>query len=268
MICYNKIFINGLQVLGDRCPYYANLYNFLLDSSNTNNDSELYYHGSYSGSSKINSKTFTLVVSTKLDNDIKSALQLSYLVRVGDVSIVADVEGIGEIECKAKKETIVTDDFGTMTITFKMCDPCLYKKEFKELTLEKVIEGGWKIPTSAFTVPENWTYPEKVLGNIGEAVNEGYATVYPVIQIEGQGRNFNVINETTGENLNLDIFIESGDMLYIDCNPKSRSVKVNEISKIQYKSGNYISLVNGSNQIKVDYDGECVVHIRWKEAWI
>ena len=268
MICYNKIFINGLQVLGDQCPYYANLYNFLLDSSNTNNDSDLYYHGSYSGSSKINSKTFTLVVSTKADNDIKSALQLSYLVRAGEVSIIVDIEGIGEIECKAKKESIVTDEFRTMTITFKMCDPYLYKKDFKELTLEKAIEGGWKFPPSAFRVPENWTYTERVIGNIGEAINEGYATVYPIIQIEGQGSNFKVKNETTGEQLNLDILIESGDVLYIDCNPRSRSVKVNETSKIQYKSGSYISLVNGSNQIKIDYDGECAVYIRWKEAWI
>lgn len=268
MICYNKIFINGLQVLGDQCPYYANLYNFLLDSSNTNSDSELYYHGSYSGSSKINSKTFTLVVSTKVDNDIKSALQLSYIVRAGDVAINVDIEGIGEIECKAKKESIITDDFGNMTITFKMCDPYIYKKDFKELTLEKVVEGGWKVPTSTFIVPEDWIYTEKVLGNMGEASNEGYATVYPIIEIKGQGNNFKVANETTGEKLSLDLFIESGDVLYIDCNPKSRSVKVNGVSKIQHKSGDYISLINGSNQIKIDYDGECLVYIRWKEAWI
>ena len=46
MYIYKTIFVNGLQVLGNNCPYYANLSNFLIDSTNSNNDSELYTDGS------------------------------------------------------------------------------------------------------------------------------------------------------------------------------------------------------------------------------
>ena len=35
MYRYKTIFVNGLQVLGNNCPYYANLTNFLIDSTAT-----------------------------------------------------------------------------------------------------------------------------------------------------------------------------------------------------------------------------------------
>ena len=132
MIYYNKIFIGGLQVLGDNCPFHANLYNFLLDSNNTNTDSELYSDGSYSGSSKINSKTFTLVVDTK-NNNLKDKLQLTHIISKGEVELIADIEEIGEVSCNVKKESIITDDFGVMTITLKMCNPYIYSKNYKKI---------------------------------------------------------------------------------------------------------------------------------------
>ena len=106
MYRYKTIFVNGLQVLGNNCPYYANLSNFLIDSTNSNNDSELYTDGSYSGTSKIESKTFNLIVWTKKDNDIKSAMQLSYVIRKGDFPLIAEVEGLGTVECIVKKESM------------------------------------------------------------------------------------------------------------------------------------------------------------------
>ena len=268
MYKYKSIFVNGLQVLGDNCPYYANLYNFLLDSSNTNNDSELYTDGDYSGTSKINSKTFNLVVWTKKQSDIKAAMQFSYVISKGDFTLTAYVEGLGEVECTVKKESITTNEFGVMTVQLKANVPYIYSKDYKELVLEKQIEGGWKYPTQSFTVPNSWTFTETVIGNVGECINEGYATVYPEITIEGEGKDFRVMNLTTNEQLNLNLEIQTGDSIYIDCRPSTRTIKVNEEPKIKYKSGEYLSLINGSNQLKVDYTGSCVVYVRWKEAWI
>ena len=267
MIYYNKIFINGLQVQGDNCPYYASLYNFLLDSNNTNNDSDLYSNGSYSGSSKINSKTFTLQVATKDDDDIRSALQLTHVIRSGEISLIADVEGLGEVECLVKKESVTTDDFGIMNITFKLCDPNIYSKDYKELILERTIEGGFKV-ASSFTIPSSWSYTENVKGNIGEIINNGFATIYPIIEIEGEARDFKILNKATGEQLNLNYNLESGELLCIDCNPATRCVKVNNNSIISSKSGSYISLISGSNEIEIDYIGECVCKVRWREVWI
>ena len=268
MYTYKTIFVNGLQVLGDNCPYYANLTNFLIDSTNSNNDSELYTDGSYSGTSKIESKTFNLIVWTKKDDDIKAAMQLSYVIRKGDFPLIAEVEGLGKIECVVKKESITTDEFGVMTIQLKANDPCIYSKDYKELVLEKQIEGGWKYPTQSFTIPNSWTFTENIIGNVGECINEGYATVYPEITIEGEGSDFKILNQTTGEQLNLNLEIQTGDSIYIDCRPNTRTIKVNGELKVKYKSGEYLSLINGSNQLKVDYTGSCVVYVRWKEAWI
>ncbi|MDU4326683.1 MAG: phage tail family protein [Clostridium celatum] len=267
---FNKIYLNGLEILGDEtCPYYSNLFNFLFDSVNTNNDSELYMDGSYPGTTKTESKSFTLVTTIKDDSNIKGALQFTHILNQKNlINLVVDIENLGEVECKVKKESITTDDFGIMTVTLKMCDPYIYNKNYKELNLEKEIEGGWKFPTSAFTVPSSWMYTEKIIGNIGEAINEGYVTVFPTFEIQGEGKSFKILNETTGEQLNLNFNLESGQTLFIDCNPNTRCVKVNGVSVISCKSGNYISLISGSNQLKVDYEGECSVNVRWREVWI
>ena len=84
MYRYKTIFVNGLQVLGNNCPYYANLSNFLIDSTNNNNDSERDTDGSYSGTSKIGSMTFNLIVWAKNDNDIKAAIQVTCVISKGD----------------------------------------------------------------------------------------------------------------------------------------------------------------------------------------
>ena len=42
MYIYKTIFVNGLQVLGNKCPYYANLCNFLIYCTIYNNDSVIF----------------------------------------------------------------------------------------------------------------------------------------------------------------------------------------------------------------------------------
>ena len=65
-----------------------------------------------------------------------------------------------------------------------------------------------------------------------------------------------------------DLHKTSDKELYIDCRPSSRCVKYNNSNMISYKSGDYISLISGSNVISVEYDGTCSVLLRWKEAWV
>ena len=119
---YNKITIGGLEVLGNEsCPYYSNLYNFLFDGTNTNNDSSLYSDGDYAGTSKRNAKSFTLVTMVKKESNVKAALQLSYILnKKEEIELIADIENLGEVSCKVKTESITTDDFDTITATLKM----------------------------------------------------------------------------------------------------------------------------------------------------
>lgn len=267
---YNRINIGGLEVLGNEsCPYYSNLSNFLIDGTIENNDSTLYFDGDYPGNTRRTSKTFTLTTVVKNQNNIKAALQLSYILnKKEELDFTVDVENLGEVSCKVKPESITTDEYDVMTIVLKMCDPNIYTKNYKELILEKKIQGGWKYPTSAFKLPTSWTFTETVLGNSGECFNEGFATIYPEITIIGDATNIIIKNETTGEQLNLDIDTSSDEELYIDCRPSTRCIRYNGRSMIPYKTGDYLTLVEGSNLISVDYEGSCVVSVRWKEAWV
>lgn len=270
---YNKITINGLDVLGDEhCPYAANLYNFLIDSTNTNNDSELYGDGSYSGTYKTNAKQFSMTVITKKENDTKASLQLAHVINQGLIPLMVDIENFGIVECEVKKESITTDDFGLMTISFIIPNGYIYKKKIKELVLERQIEGGFVIPESGFSVPESgFIINEKVIGNIGECINEGFKTIYPEIYIEGDGSYFEIKNKTTNETLIINSFIES-QTLYVDCRKESRKIKLidGKIEKnyLKYKQGDYISLISGSNIIEINYEGEAVVTIKYRECYV
>lgn len=273
LLTYKRIWLNGLQVLGDNCPYTSNLYNFLYDSSNTNNDSELMIDGNHSGTSKINAKTFTMILDTitangiKAKDDIKKKLQVTYIISKGLIPIIVEIDGLGKVIVNAKKESIVTDDNGIMTITFSQPDPYVYCYEYKEIVLEKKIEGGFTLPPT-FTLPSSWTLNAKEVGNIGEIINEGYVTTYPEITIEGEGFDFKVFNLTTGEQLNINTSLEYGQKMFINCHPKHIKVYKDDESIINYKTGNYISLVHGSNEIKVEYEGTATVSIRFREAYI
>lgn len=267
---YNRINIGGLEVLGNEsCPYYSNLSNFLIDGTIENNDSTLYFDGDYPGNSRRTSKTFTLTTVVKKQTNIKAALQLSYILnKKEELDFTVDVEDLGEVSCKVKPESITTDEYDVMTIVLKMCDPNVYTKNYKELELKRIVEGGWLYPTSSFSLPNEWTFTETVLGNSGECVNDGFATIYPELTIIGDAEDIKIKNETTGEQLNLNIEITSDNELYVDCRPTSRCVKYNNINMISCKSGDYISLISGSNVISVEYDGTCSVLLRWKESWV
>ena len=266
MFNFKMINLNGLSLIPSE-DYTAHIEG-LFDSNNENTTSKLFTDGEYLGTYRTSSKKISIIVIREKDN-FKSFMQLNYLLNQGEINLDFQTTIDDRVlTCKILKESIIYNEFGNCVINCRLCDPNIYLKDYKELILEKQVEGGWKFPTSSFTIPSSWVYTENVIGNIGECINEGYSTVYPVIEIIGEGSDFKIINETTKEQLNLNINIEAGQVLYVDCNPASRCVKRNEESVIKHKTGAYISLVTGSNSLKVDYFGECTVNVKWRESWI
>lgn len=274
---YTGIWINGLQVLGGNdCPYTSNIYNLLYDITLENNDSENFYDGQFSGTSRYTSKTFTIVVTTKTPNGIRSKLDTKHKMQIkhacskGEIPIIVEEEQLGKLYCKAKLESITTDDNSIMTLTFKQLDPYIYSYETKSIELEKVMEGGFYFDdVNGFSIDDTkgFYFNETLVGNTSEVINEGFATIYPVIEIEGEASNIVITNETTKEKLTLNLTMTSEDKLYIDCSPFTRCIKLNGTNAVKYKSGNYISLIEGSNVITIDYQGDCSVTINWREAW-
>lgn len=271
MVEYNSILINGLQVLGSGCPYVSNLYNFLFDSENNNNNSELFSNGEYVGNYKTNARTFTLVSNTRKENDIAAKLQLTHILNQGIILLEADIVGFGKVEANVIKESVVTDDYDTMTITFKIPEACIYKG-YKSLILEKKIDGGFTLPVAGFTIPvAGFTVSEALIGNLGECLNDGYTVIYPEINIEGNGKDFVIKNNTTGEVLKINYTIETGEIIEIDCRKASRRVSIikdkTALSILKHKYGSYISLIPGSNALEIEYEGEVTVTVKYRECY-
>ena len=265
MFNYEKIILNGLNLMPSED--FSTDIQGLFDSNNNNTTSDLYTDGRKVGNTKLDSKTITITVYKKRDN-FKAMLQLNHIINQGEIDLEFKIDEDDNIYyCKVLKESIMYDDIGNAAITFIVCDPNIYLRDYKELSLEKRVEGGFLLPAS-FTIPDGFNFIETELGNVGEIINEGFQTIYPEIIIEGDGSNFEIMNKTTGETLYLDYSISTDDRIYIDCNPKSRKVRNNNASILKYKHGVYLSLIAGTNNIEVNYDGEVIVTVRWREAYV
>lgn len=268
MALVNKIILNGLQIQPSN-TYAAKLEN-VFNFNKTTNESDTFYDGTFFGNSKVNAKDLTLEIITKEMNDIEAIKHLNYLLQQSQFNLLfsfLDENIMYECiaECIAKAES---DE--KITCTLHLCDPNIYKHEESSLVLEKQITGGYYFDTNGYSFnDEGYSFTEKMTGNCGEVINSGYSTIYPRISIAGDGSDFKITNKTTGETLNINYTIHSGDSIEIICNPKKRKIKLNNsISLMKYKSGQFISLPNGTNEINVDYQGDCTVTINWRECYI
>lgn len=271
-ICKN-IILNGLNL------YPSNIYSATLDgifNFNTNiEESDVFYDGTYFGRSKMNTKDMTLTVALQQNlfytpEYIQAIQHLNYILQQPQIKLEFVLDDNNNI----KYECVVTcsnraDTEGLIVCTLHLTDPHIYLAEESVLVLEKQMTGGFSYPTTGLSIPtDGFSFVETTLGDIGEVVNNGYNTIYPRIEIEGDGSNFSITNKTTGEVLYINYTISGNKKIIIDCDPKTRKIKLNNsISLMKYKSGQFISIPHGSNEIVVDYNGDCSVTLYYKEAY-
>ena len=128
------------------------------------------------------------------------------------------------------------------------------------------MKGSFYFTPDGFVISgSGFEFSETLIGNTAEILNPS-TTIQPTLNIKGDTDYINISNLTTGEVLKINCNISSEHTLFIDCNPSSSKIRYNNKSCMRYKFGNYISLVNGSNIIKVDYSGSCTVEISYKEV--
>lgn len=268
----NFIAINGLQLYPSE-DYSATLTG-LLDFTKTISSSDLYYDGEHFGHSKINSKDLTLTVMVKnqysyLEKELEQ--HLNYILQQENIKLQFRFDDMFNkdelyectVNCTSRANDL--DGHGRIVATLHLSDPYIYG-ETKVVNLEKQMTGGFYFNYSTgFKISEDGFYfEETVIGNTAEIYINGN-TIFPLITIEGQGNDFRIINKTTGETLKLNYQTSSQDVITINCRPESRSIKLNNKSLIRYKSGQFLSLVNGSNDIIVEYNGECEVKFEYRE---
>lgn len=266
MVDCTYIELNGL-VLQPSIDYVARL-DGIMDFQKDVSESELFYDGAFYGSSKITSRDLTLSVIIKHQfnvNENKAEKQLNFILKEENIKLRFKLENDNNFyECIVNCTSKATD-IDKITCTLHLSNPNIYKAEITT-ELEKIMQGGFYFTPDGFNISESgFEFSETLIGNTVEILNPS-TTIYPTFNIKGDTDYINISNLTTGEVLKINCNISSEHTLFIDCNPSSRKIKYNDKSYMRYKSGNYISLVNGSNIIKVDYSGSCTVEISYKEV--
>ena len=270
-----KIWLNGIQIFPSTI-YYATLKE-LKSFTKENTISNLLGDGAYLGNSKLEPRTFLLYVTTRKRYDVVNDFKIQQILSMSNILLSFKLKGFDKVlETYITTESIANDNFGQLTATVKAYDPYLHIQNSKNTNLKtrRYNKDFNFINNKTFNLTNGFDFKSEIFeGAESEILNECYVDIYPIIDIIGDCSNFSISNKTTGEILKVDYAINDGETLEIDCNPKTRSVYLyNSTGKstnlITSKSGNFLTLVNGSNIVSCEYDGTADIVVKWKERFI
>ena len=274
---FSEIKLGGLSLLGEDSIYGCKIEG-IFDNNSQHNETALITDGSKKGLSKKEPLTITLQLILKNNiSSIDSFNNFSYLNYIlGQDNILLEFLLCDDDEyynLKVNKESVsFSEDYSLIDIVLKAFDPFIYKRDEKNLELELEIEGGYSFPTNGYSFPNEHIFNETIIGNTGIIYNDGFNTVYPVIEIVGEISNISIKNNTTGEELKINSNLNTGEMLIVDCRNEPRSIiKIGatgeEVNYLKHKSGVWLSLKKAENEISIKYDVTAKANIKWKECY-
>ena len=274
---FSEIKLGGLSLLGEDSIYGCKIEG-IFDSDSNHNETALITDGSKKGLSKKEPLTITLQLILKNNiSSIDSFNNFSYLNYIlGQDNILLEFLLCDDDEyynLEVNKESVsFSEDYSLIDIVLKAFDPFIYKRDEKNLELEAEIEGGYSFPVNGYSFPNEHMFNETITGNTGIIYNDGFNTVYPVIEIVGEISNISIKNNTTGEELKINSNLNTGEMLIVDCRKETRSIiKIDatgeEVNCLKYKSGVWLSLKNSENEINISYNGTAQATVKWKECY-
>ena len=274
---FNEIRLGGLSLLGEDSIYGCKIEG-IFDNDSQHNETALITDGSKKGLSKKEPLTITLQLILKNNiSSIDSFNNFSHLNYIlGQENILLEFLLCDDDEyynLEVNKESIsFSEDYSLIDIVLKAFDPCIYKRDEKNLEVELEIEGGYSFPVNGYSFPNEHIFNETIIGNTGIIYNDGFNTVYPVIEIVGEISNISIKNNTTGEELNINSNLNTGEMLIVDCRKETRSIikkdaTGEEVNYLKHKSGVWLSLKNAENEISIKYDGTAQAIVKWKECY-
>ena len=274
---FSEIKLGGLSLLGEDSIYGCKIEG-IFDNNSQHNETALLTTGSKKGLSKKEPLTITLQLILK--NNISSIdsfnnfSHLNYILEQDDILLeflLCNDDQYYNLE--VNKESIsYSEDYSLIDIVLKAFDPFIYKRDEKTLKLELEIEGGYSFPVNGYNFPTEHIFNEIVIGNNGIVYNNGYNTIYPVIEIIGEISSISIENKSTGETLSINSNLNTGEVLIVDCRKETRSViKIDatgeEVNCLKYKSGVWLSLKNAENEINISYNGTAQATVKWKECY-
>ena len=274
---FSEIKLGGLSLLGEDSIYGCKIEG-IFDNDSQHNETALITDGSKKGLSKKEPLTITLQLILK--NNISSIdsfnnfSHLNYILGQDDILLEFLLCNDNQYyNLEVNKESIsYSEDYSLIDIVLKAFDPFIYKRDEKKLELELEIEGGYSFPVNGYNFPTQHIFNEIVIGNNGIVYNNGYNTIYPVIEVIGEISNISIENKTTGETLSINSNLNTDEVLIVDCRKETRSViKIDatgeEVNCLKYKSGVWLSLKNAENEINISYNGTAQATVKWKECY-
>ena len=134
--------------------------------------------------------------------------------------------------------------------------------EENKITVSPNVSGGWKIYPEGWKIyPEGWKiYPG---GDGQNAHNSGTTDANVIIEIHGPAQNPTVINNTTGEQIKVNITIGSNDVILIDTALKSTTLNGGNINALVEAGSTYFTLQKGDNAISYRSDTSGYADVKW-----
>ncbi len=124
--------------------------------------------------------------------------------------------------------------------------------------------GGFAIP---FEVPMDMSAGASVVDTV---TNNGNAIAFPILILNGKLEDAVIINESTGDEMNIDYNLTNGN--YIEIDTYNRTALLNGVTNVrQYLSGDWIKLVSGENNIKLSatsFDSAGNILVSWKDSYL
>ena len=275
---FSKIKLGGLSLLGEDSIYGCKIEG-LLDSNSQHNESSLLTDGSKKGLSK--KEPLTISLSLILKDNISSIeafnnfAQLNYILEQDNITLeyLLDKDS-NYYNIEVNKESVsYSENYNLINIILKAFNPLINVRDFKELELEFQVDGGYSFPIDGYSFPtEGHIFNETIIGNEGIINNQGYKTIYPLIQVIGEISNITISNKTTNEVLSINYSLNTGETLYVDCRKETRGIyKIDTLGittqLLKYKSGVWLSLISGDNLLNINYSGTAHALIQWKECY-
>lgn len=230
----DKIVLGGLQLYPSE-NYIAKVYG-LFDVKRDTSSSDLMSDGEKKGISKIIKKTLNIDIWLKGKNSRRDYFELNKILNRNGIKLQVYFEEIGWLETNIDIDTRIDDEDGIkIGVVATMFDPYLYGDE-KSVELKVVKEGGIVIDNNPRQFPI--VFNTTISGNRGVLVNDGMYTSYSYVTISGACSNISITNETTGEQMRINVELGSDDVLVIDSRLNTRGIYLNGKRRPDLNVGN------------------------------
>ena len=265
MLGITAINVDGLDLISD--VYYFNI-DGLFSNDNDVITSDLYGDGQSFDHTKHQMKKIILsgYVKTRNTQQFMTLRQILCTEKLKTFTIT--IPNLGQLTFKAEVTNFGKGGTGYFTISCQlvMPDPYIYKVSPFTLDLGAISNNLLTFPFNFPIVFGSYT------GSTGDVLNMGNATAYPIIKVIGSCSNIIITNTTTGESINTgSLSLTDSDTLIIDNTPATRSIKLNGVSRMDLKQGNWISCTAGDNYFNfnrssIEMIKHCNISLNWR--WI